>query len=109
MSFKIDTIRNFEKELKRLGKKHRSIPKDYENLLDSLEKDPFQGTHIKENCYKIRMAITSKGRGKSGGARVITYVAVVDEIVYLLSIFEKSEKANLTDKELEDLIAEIPT
>lgn len=50
------------------------------------------------------MAITSKGKGKSGGARVITFVYIQDEIVYLLSIYDKSDKENISDKELRDLI-----
>ena len=62
------------------------------------------GDEIIQNCFKIRMAITSKGKGKSGGARVITFVYIQDETVYLLSIYDKSDKENISDKELRDLI-----
>ena len=67
----------------------------------------FQGTSIKYNCYKIRISIFSKGKGKSGGARVITHIHVKDKIAYLLTIFDKSEMENITDKKLEFLVKEI--
>lgn len=104
MSFKIISIPSFDKELKILSKRHRSIPKDYEKLLDDLEQNPKMGDEIIQNCFKIRMSITSKGKGKSGGARVITFVYIQDETVYLLSIYDKSDKENISDKELRDLI-----
>lgn len=104
MSFKIISIPSFDKELKNLSKKHRSVPKDYEKLLDDLEKNPKMGDEIIQNCFKIRMAISSKGKGKSGGARVITFVYIQDETVYLLSIYDKSDQENISDKELRDLI-----
>jgi hypothetical protein len=72
--------------------------------LDDLEENPKKGDEIIQNCFKIRMAITSKGKGKSGGARVITFVYIQDETVYLLSIYDKSDKENISDKELRDLI-----
>jgi mRNA-degrading endonuclease RelE of RelBE toxin-antitoxin system len=104
MSFKIISIPSFDKELKILSKKHRSVPKDYEKLLDDLEKNPKIGDEIIQNCFKIRMAISSKGKEKSGGARVITFVYIQDETVYLLSIYDKSDQENISDKELRDLI-----
>ena len=73
------------------------------SLLDS----PIQGTPLGRDCYKIRMAITSKNRGKSGGARIITNVHVVGETVYLLSIYDKSDKSNLDEGELDELLKEI--
>ncbi len=62
------------------------------------------GDEIIQNCFKIRMSISSKGKGKSGGARVITFVYIQDETVYLLSIYDKSDQENISDKELRDLI-----
>ncbi len=59
-------------------------------------------------CYKIRLSIASKGKGRSGGARVVTCVYAVEEIVWLLTIFDKSEKSNISDKELKALVAAIP-
>jgi mRNA-degrading endonuclease RelE of RelBE toxin-antitoxin system len=107
MSYKIISIPTFDKDLKSLSKKHRSIPKDYEKLLDDLELNPKMGDEILQNCYKIRMAITSKGKGKSGGARVITYIYIQEETVYLLSIYDKSEHTTISDAVIRELIKSI--
>ncbi len=64
MSFEIHTIWPFERQLKQLGKKYPSLSADYERLISTLEKDPVRGTPIGSGCYKIRMAIASKGRAK---------------------------------------------
>lgn len=87
-----------------MAKKYRSISKDYESFLNELDKNPTQGDKIFENCYKVRMVISSKNKGKSAGARVITYVYVTKETVYLLSIYDKSEQENLSDNEIKTLI-----
>ena len=63
---------NFDKEAKALLKKYPSLPDDLELLFESLQHNPVQGTSLGNDCYKIRLAIRSKGKGKSGGARVIT-------------------------------------
>ncbi len=73
-----------------------------------MEEEPIQGTAIGKNCYKIRISISSKGKGKSGGARIITNIVIKDETVYLLAIYNKSDKENLTDKELDELLKNIP-
>ena len=72
--------------------------------MQSLSTEPEQGISLGNNCYKIRIAIASKAKGKSGGARVITYVQVRNELVYLLTIFDKSEKESFPDKELQLLL-----
>jgi len=107
MSYNIISIPHFDKELKRLSKKYLSIKKDVASLMIELEETPTMGDRITENCYKIRMAITSKGKGKSGGARVITYIIGADETVFLLSIYDKSEQVNISNKELSDLIESV--
>ncbi len=104
MIYSILSIPPFDKQLKRLAKKYPSLKNEFAELLESLELEPQQGTNLGNNCYKIRIAIASKGKGKSGGARVITYIMIAEEIVYLLSIYDKSEKDNLTDKELRELL-----
>jgi hypothetical protein len=76
-------------------------------LTDTLKKNPTTGTNLGNNVYKTRMAISSKGKGKSGGARVITYFVSKDNIVYLLSIYDKSEEANISDSEIKSILEEI--
>lgn len=104
MNYKVLTIDPFDKQLKKLAKKYPSIKQEFIELVESLETDPIQGTPIGDNCFKIRLAIKSKGKGKSGGARIITNVVVTKSTVYLLTIYDKSEKENLTDKELNELL-----
>ncbi len=108
MSYNVKSIGVFEKQAKRLIKKYSSLKKELWELAQELKENPEQGTVIGKNCYKIRIAIASKGKGKSGGARVITNFMITDSTVYLLSIYDKSEKENLADKELDELLKYIP-
>jgi mRNA-degrading endonuclease RelE of RelBE toxin-antitoxin system len=104
MSYEIVAIPNFRKELKKLAKKYPSLKEDFGVLLESLEVNPLQGVSLGNNCYKIRMAIASKGKGKSGGSRIITFIKISQTTVYLLSIYDKSEKENISDSELKELL-----
>lgn len=107
MSYKIIASKEFEKDLKRLVKKYASLAQETTNFVKSIADNPVQGTPIGKDCFKIRLAIKSKGRGKSGGARVITCVFTLQEQVVLLSIYDKAEKENISTKELEDLLNNI--
>ena len=102
--FTTELSNNFKKEAKKLIKKYPSIALEIQDLLDSLEIDPIQGEPLGKDCYKIRMAIASKNKGKSGGSRVITCVKVVNETVFLLSIYDKSEQENIEDSKLKSLL-----
>lgn len=84
------------------------MKEEYIHLIESLENNPEQGIAITNKCYKIRLAIASKGKGKSGGARVIANLIIEDGAVYLLTIYDKSEKSNLTDAELSELLEQVP-
>jgi len=70
MKYKIKTIPHFYKALKRLVKKYALLKQEYVDLLDSLEVEPNQGANFGNNFYKVRIAIASKGKGKSGGAKI---------------------------------------
>lgn len=108
MNYSILSIPPFDKQLKRLSKKYPSLKKEFNLLLQNLETKPALGTALGNNCFKIRMAVASKGKGKSGGTRVITNIVVTEKIVYLLAIYDKSEKDNLTDNELRELLKQVP-
>ena len=97
----------FLKQAKILKKKYSSFDKDLDEIKDSLQINPFQGISLGKNCYKVRFAIESKGKGKSGGARLITLVKIVDEKIILLSVYDKSEKDTITDKEIISLLHNI--
>ncbi len=104
MNFDVIATEVFERKLKRLAKKHTSLAADLALIIDELTTNPTLGTPIGKDCYKLRIAITAKGRGKSGGARMITYVRIVKQTVFLMDIYDKSEQANISNKELQLLI-----
>ena len=106
MSYKIELSDHFKKEAKRLAKKYRSLKSDLADLFAELEENPKLGTALGSDVYKIRMAVASKGKGKSGGARVITYVELDYETVLLLSIYNKGEKDSISDNEIKALLNE---
>ena len=107
MSYNIIATPKFKKELKRLVKKYPSLKVEYAELIDQLGKNPKTGISIGHDCYKIRLAIASKGKGKSAGARVITYLYIEEWTVFLISIYDKSEKSNINDSELLLMLKEI--
>lgn len=107
MSYDIIATPRFVRDIKKLVKKYPSLKNEYAELIESLIQDPKQGTPLGKHCYKIRMPILSKGKGKSGGARIITCVKVTESTVYLLSMYDKSQKENISDKELLELIMQI--
>lgn len=106
MKYQIETIPYFQKRAKRLIKKFPSLKKELLELHNKLSADPETGTALGKNCYKIRLAIKSKNKGKSGGARVITYLYIRGKVVYLLDIYDKSEQSDITNKELIELLSE---
>jgi hypothetical protein len=105
MNYNVDTIPQFDKQAKRLIKKFPSLKRDLSGLAESLAENPTQGKSLGNDFYKIRVAISSKGKGKSGGARVITFVKVLHAKVYLAAIYDKSERANISDRELDGLFS----
>lgn len=104
MSYNILLTSRFEKEIKRLVKKYPSLKSEFNELIKNISENTNSGTFIGKNCYKIRLHIGSKSKGKSGGARVITYLYIETETVYLLTIYDKGEKADLKPNELNDMV-----
>lgn len=110
MSFDVRTTSGFDKSVKTLAKRYRSFKSDLNELISSLEENPMQGVELSPGIRKIRMAIASKGRGKSGGARVITYTVIISENagkVYLIDIYDKADYStvdvSLIQKKISDL------
>lgn len=104
--FEIRTISNFDKEFKKLLRKYPSIFSDFENFLRKLNSNPEMGTPIGKDCFKVRLAISSKNKGKSGGARIITCVKIQKEGITLISIYDKSDQADIPSKVLIQLLTE---
>jgi hypothetical protein len=103
MNFSVLYTENFLKDARRLVKKYASLKNDLQGLIRSLELNPTKGIPLGKNCFKIRLAIASKVKGKSGGARVIVCVLIDDTEVHLLTIFDKSEKDSISDQEIKML------
>ena len=95
MSYKIEISDLFEKQSKKLKKKYPSLSQELQDLLALLISNPFAGTPLGNNIFKVRLAVKSKGKGKSGGLRVITYILVSNKIVFLLFIYDKSEISSI--------------
>ncbi len=100
MAFEVFTTKDFERFFKKLFKKYPSLKDDLLELIETLEENPNSGTNLGNNLYKIRMAISSKNKGKSSGARVISYVITEDEEIYLIHIYDKSQISNIHKKQL---------
>jgi len=101
---KIRISEEFRIAFKRLKKRHKSLETDFEQLLASLLLDPMQGVELEGGARKVRLAITSKGRGKSGGARVIIRVRIVADELQLLYIYDKADFNNINDAYLRDVM-----
>ncbi len=110
MSYTVKLATSFKKAFKKLSKKYRSLESDVDALAAQLSQDPHAGADLGGGVRKVRMAISDKGRGKSGGARVITYTVEVDEesgTVTLLTIYDKGERESITSAEVASLLAEM--
>ena len=111
MRVSFDYLPEFERRAKNLSKKYKSFVSDYNTFLDELEENPFGGESLGHHIYKNRMSIASKGKGKSGGARVIPYNVQqqsTDEVlITLMSIYDKGEISNVSDAYLRTLVREI--
>lgn len=105
--YNVRPARSFERDAKPLLKKYASLRQELATLGEELQENPTLGTPLGQDCYKIRLAIKSKGKGKSGGARIITYVVTDNEEVILLAIYDKQVKDNISDKELKELLEEL--
>ena len=107
MDYKIIARKTFIKGIKQLSKRYASITDDYERLLNKLENTPQLGTSLGGGLRKIRMPITSKGRDKSGGARVITFTVIIsvnEAEINLIAIYDKADRCSISKEEIEILI-----
>ena len=111
MKVTFDYLDEFQRGAKALRKKYPSFEDDYNTFLDELEKNPFSGEALGKHTYKNRMAIASKGKGKSGGARIITYNLQLQSedvvIITLMTIYDKSDISNVSDAYLRSLVQEV--
>lgn len=110
MNFEIEATSGFRKSLKALSKRYKSLKSDFSDFVMSLKENPFQGDELSPGIRKIRMAITSKGKGKSGGARVITYTIITTENkgnIYLIDIYDKSDFSTVDVNVIKKIISDL--
>jgi mRNA-degrading endonuclease RelE of RelBE toxin-antitoxin system len=106
MNYNVISTDTFKRDLKPLMKKYQSLLKDLKQLEKDLLENPEMGIVLSHNTRKVRMAIASKNKGKSGGARVITcnvLVSITNTVIYLLTIYDKSEQDTISEKRITEL------
>ena len=103
MNYKIETIPRFDKDVKKLKKRFPKIKDDLTLLVEELSKNPNLGTHLENSIFKIRLQNSSIPTGKRSGFRVITYY-INDEILYLVTMYSKSDKDTIITDKLKDII-----
>jgi hypothetical protein len=104
MNFKVYPTPYFKKLFKKLLKKYPSLKNDLQDIIEILSENPDTGIHLGNNIFKIRLSIGSKGKGKSGGARIITYVVTENNEVYLVFIYDKSQLDNISKQQVSVLV-----
>ena len=107
MSYKIETFKAFNREFKRLYKKYPSLKQDLAKLGEDLAINPFIGVDLGHGLRKIRMAIGSKGRGKSGGARVIFTCRIRKDTLHFLFIYDKRDMDNVEDDFIREVLSRL--
>ena len=98
---------SFIRKAKLYKKKYQSIVDDLHQLEETLLRNPKQGIDLGAGLYKIKLAVKSKGKGKSGGFRVVTYLVtnnLENTIINMLTIYDKSEESSIDKKVLQEMI-----
>lgn len=110
MSYRFRTIPSFDRDLKHLGKRYPSLREDMLDLAKQLQNNPLMGTDLGHGVRKIRLSIQSKGKGKRGGARVITHADVMLEVgegtICFLALYDKADQETISDKRIMYLLKE---
>lgn len=110
MKYDIHTIPNFDRKLKKLSKKYKSLVSDLKEWVKSIRENPYVGVDLGNGLRKIRMSISDKRKGKSGGARIITYTMEIDKEngrITLLTIYDKSEQDSISKQDIEKLLTSL--
>ena len=107
MSYNVIPSPTFKSQARKLVKKFPSLKNELADLNAVLSKSPAFGTSIGNNTFKVRLAVRSKGKGKSGGMRIITFKIDKNKEVYLLTIYDKSEIASIDDRSIKFILRQI--
>ena len=111
MEVKISYHPQFAKDVKRLAKKYKSLVSDLKSVLSEIQNDPDFGVDLGHGVRKVRLSISSKGKGKRGGARILSYKRIVVNDNYikivLLTMYDKNAIENVSDDYIRYLINNI--
>ena len=112
MGCKFVFLPSFDRAVKHLKKQYRHITADLENALATVEQNPDVGSVIPRDyaVRKLRAASRDMRRGKSGGLRLLYKREGVGEqevIVYVLFVYAKVDQADISLKELENLVDDV--
>lgn len=109
MNYNLSSTWLFDKETKRLAKKYKSLKKDLVQFIGELKINPHSGIDLGNGLRKIRMRISDKNKGKSGGARIITFTVIVsaeEAKIHLICIYDKSERDTMSLDEIHLILKE---
>ncbi len=99
---------DFKIAFKRLLKKYRTLKQDLLKVMDEIQESPSEvGVPLFATVRKMRMAISAKGRGKSGGARLILSLYQQEGIVFFLFIYDKNEMENVSDEFIKEILKDM--
>jgi len=101
-----ETVTRFDKEVKKLSKKYNLIKEDLKDFILNFDDIHQEAITIKSNLYKVRLSNSNKNKGKSAGYRVYYYVKI-NETVYLLTIYDKSQIESINENTLTQYIEEL--
>jgi mRNA-degrading endonuclease RelE of RelBE toxin-antitoxin system len=101
---KIIPTEKYKREAKKLYKKYKNLIKDTSVLEDILTQNPQAGIDLGSNLYKLRLKNSNKNKGKSSGYRIITYFIDENDVIYLVTIYDKSDTENISTEKLLDII-----
>lgn len=112
MLYQVIPTPRFQKDVKDYRKRFRNITKDLDKLIGKLALGELVGDKVKNvnvsdeqgNTFKVRVANSDTHSGKSNGYRVIYYAVKEDGKIFLLTVYYKKDRENITSKEIEELV-----
>ena len=100
----IEETETFTKAIKQLQKRFKNIETDCEEFVQSIQTTENLGINLGNGVFKVRIANSDKKSGKSSGYRLISYLKLIDNKLYLMYIYDKSDFETVSEKQIDDLI-----
>ena len=103
--------RRFKQDVRELSKKYRHIRSDLQTTLEEISQGNLIGNQISGVGYpvfKVRIKNSDIDKGKSGGYRLIYYIQS-PEVIIIITIYSKSDQADISAKQIREIIADYKT